>query len=464
MKPKSQRTNHSSATGAERLPANFDAERAILGGILLNSAAYNEASEQLKPEEFLLDSNRRLFRCMVELADSSRPIDHITLVEELDRRGELEAIGGRAYIGSLLDGVPDQPSIAHYVKMVRDKAVLRSVMHMSEAAKLRAAEQIDTPDEILSDIQAQLSELSEKRIGKSWMGVQEIVKTSFGSIDGLLKRGRRITGVETYYPDIDDLTSGFQKSDLIIIAGRPSMGKTAFAMNIAENAAIKGGKTIGVFSLEMSKGALLQRMLCSIGNVSSHRLRTGSLWLDDTHKIVKALGILGDAKIFIDDTGNLTVSEMRARARLLHSSQGGLDMLIVDYLQLMSGGSTRIENRTQEVTAISRGLKALAKELSVPVVALSQLSRAPESRRANKHRPQLADLRESGSIEQDADVVAFVFREEIYKPDDADLRGRAEIIIRKQRNGPTGTVKMSFLNEYTRFESYADELSAAAAD
>jgi replicative DNA helicase len=288
------------------------------------------------------------------------------------------------------------------------------------------------------------------------MGVQEIIKESFGSIDALLQRGRRITGLETHYADLDELTSGLQKSDLIIIAARPSMGKTSFAMNIAENASIEDGKTVAVFSLEMSKEALLQRMLCSVARVDSHKFRTGSLWQDDTRKIAQALEKLAQAPLFIDDTPGIGLSEMRAKARRLLQSHGALDLVLVDYLQLMSGGAKRYENRTQEVSAISRGLKALAKELAVPVVALSQLSRAPESRGSGDHRPQLADLRESGSIEQDADVVAFIFREEVYKPDDPSLDGIAEIIIRKQRNGPTGTVKMAFLKSSTRFESLAD--------
>ncbi len=360
------------------------------------------------------------------------------------------------YISGLLDGVPDLPSIEHYIKIVRDKALLRGIINVSTAAIARATDQSDSAEDILNDTEAQIFQLSEKRIGRGFMGVQEIIKESFGSIDALLQRGRRITGLETHYADLDQLTSGFQKSDLIIVAARPSMGKTSFAMNIAENAAIEDGKTVAVFSLEMSKEALLQRMLCSVARVDSHKFRTGSLWQDDTRKITLAVEKLAQSPIFIDDSPAITVSEMRAKARRLHQSQGVVDLIVVDYLQLMSGGGKRFENRTQEVSAISRGLKALAKELAVPVVALSQLSRAPESRGAGDHRPQLADLRESGSIEQDADVVAFIFREEVYKPDDPELDGVAELIIRKQRNGPTGTVRLAFLKSSTRFESLAN--------
>src|SRR6202790_4052 len=395
---------------AHTLPANVEAERSILGAILLDNLAYNEAAEHLKPEDFSLDSHRRIFTRMVDLAESSRPIDMITLVEELDRRKELEAIGDVGYISGLVDGVPDRPSIEHYIKIVRDKALLRGLIHAANSAIARASDQSDPAEEVLNDAEAAILQLSEKRIGRGFMGVQEIVKESFGSVDALLQRGQRITGLATHYPDLDHMTSGLERSDLVIIAARPSMGKTAFAMNIAENASIEDQKVVGMFSLEMSREALLLRLLCSTAEVDAHKMRTGSLWQDDTRKVVRAMEQLAHAPIFIDDTPGISLSEMRAKARRLKQSQGGkLDLIIVDYLQLMSGGGKRFENRTQEVSAISRGLKALAKELAVPVIALSQLSRAPESR-GGDHRPQLADLRESGSIEQDADVVMFIFR------------------------------------------------------
>jgi replicative DNA helicase len=441
---------------AQALPANIEAERSILGAILLDNLAYNQAAEHLKPEDFLLDSHRRIYSRMMDLAEAAHSIDLITLSEELARHGELETIGGAAYVSGLLDGVPDRPSIENYIKIVRDKSLLRGLIHTATAAIARASEQSDPAEDILNDTEAQIFQLSEKRIGRGFMGVQEIIKESFGSVDAFLQRGNRITGLETHYVDLDEKTSGLQKSDLIIIAARPSMGKTSFAMNIAENVAIEDGKVVAVFSLEMSKEALLQRMLCSVARVDAHKFRTGSLWQDDMRKIAQALEKLGQAPIFIDDTPGITLSEMRAKARRLLQSKGALDLIVVDYLQLMSGGGKRYENRTQEVSAISRGLKALAKEMGVPVVALSQLSRAPESRGTGDHRPQLADLRESGSIEQDADVVAFIFREEMYKPDDPELDGVAELIIRKQRNGPTGTIKLAFLKSSTRFESMAN--------
>jgi replicative DNA helicase len=441
---------------ASSMPANVEAERSILGAILLDNLAYNQAAEHLHPDDFSLDSHRRIYARMIDLAESSRPIDMITLVEELDRRKELEAIGDVGYVSGLVDGVPDRPSIEHYIKIVRDKALLRGLIHAANSAIAKAAEHSDPAEEILNEAEATIFQLSEKRIGRGFMGVQEIIKESFGSIDALLQRGQRITGLETYYTDLDEMTSGLQPSDLVILAARPSMGKTSFAMNIAENAAIYGSKVIGVFSLEMSKEALLQRMLCSVARVDAHKFRTGSLWQEDTRKIQHAVEQLAHAPIFVDDTPGISVSEMRAKARRLVQSQGKLDLLIVDYLQLMSGGGgRRYENRTQEVSAISRGLKGLAKELRVPVIALSQLSRAPETRGSGDHRPQLSDLRESGSIEQDADLVMFIFREEVYKPDDPELEGRAEIIIAKQRNGPIGKVKLAFLKRSTRFENMA---------
>jgi len=438
-----------------RMPENVAAERSILGAILLDNLAFNQAAEHLKPDDFSLDSHRRIYSRMVDLAENSKPIDLITLVEELGQKNELESIGDVGYVSALLDGVPDRPSIEHYVKIVRDKALLRGLIHAANNAIARAAEQSEPAEDILNDAEAAIFQLSEGRIGRGFMGVPEIVKESFGSVDALLQRGQRITGLTTHYPDLDEMTSGLQKSDLIIIAGRPSMGKTAFVMNIAENVSILDKKVVGVFSLEMSKESLLQRMLCSVARVDSHKFRTGSWWKEDEQKLTGAIEKLTHAPIFIDDTPGIALSEMRAKARRLEQQCGGeLGLLVVDYLQLMSGGSRRYENRTQEVSAISRGLKALAKEMQVPVIALSQLSRAPESR-GGDHRPQLADLRESGSIEQDADVVMFIFREEVYKQDDPDLQGKAELIIAKQRNGPTGKVQLAFFKSATRFDSRA---------
>ena len=440
------------------MPASLDAERSILGAILLDNDVYPQAAESLRADDFSLDSHRRIYGRMVDLNDTGRPIDIITLTEELGRRKEVESVGGVAYISSLTEGLPRRENIEHYVKIVKDKALLRGLIHASSGAIAHALEQSDTAEEIIDAAESAIFRISESRIGRGFSGIKEIVKDSFGSLDALYERGQRITGLETHYHDLDSMTSGLQKSDLIIIAARPSMGKTAFAMNIAENVAVNDGKVVGIFSLEMSREALLMRLLCSQAKIDSHKLRTGFLGREDFQKLGTALAALAESHIYIDDTPGITLHEMRAKARRLQQAQKRVDLIIVDYLQLMSassgGSSRRFENRTQEVSAISRGLKALAKEMSVPVIALSQLSRAPESR-GGDHRPQLADLRESGSIEQDADVVAFIFREEIYKPDDPDLDGRADLIIAKQRNGPTGLVKMAFLKSSTRFESLA---------
>jgi replicative DNA helicase len=447
------------------LPASPDAERAVLGAILLDNSTYSQAAEHLGADDFSLDSHRRIYLRMMELAESSRPIDFVTLTEQLGQHKEIEAVGGVAYVTSLTDGLPRVKNIEQYVRIVKDKALLRSLIHAASSAIQKAYEQDAPAEEIVDAAETAIFQISEKRIGVGFQGITEIVKDSFGSIDKLYERGQRITGLETHFEDLDNLTSGLQKSDLVIIAARPSMGKTAFAINIAESAAVMDKKVVGIFSLEMSRESLLLRMLCSQSRVDSHKLRTGFLSREDRGKLVGGLGSLLEAPIFIDDTPGITISEMRAKSRRLQQSQGRLDMIVVDYLQLMSGtpagGGRRYENRTQEVSAISRGLKALAKDMRCPVVALSQLSRAPETRTGN-NRPQLSDLRESGSIEQDADVVGFIFREEVYKPDDPDLQGRAELIVSKQRNGPTGIVRLSFLKQFTRFESSADAGSADA--
>jgi len=441
------------------LPAALDAERSILGSILLDNFLYNQAAQTLKADDFALDSHRRIYARIMELAEHNKPIDIITLTEELGRRKEVEAVGGVAYISSLTDGLPRRPNIEHYVKIVRDKAMLRALIHTASTAIARASEQAESADEILDTTEAAIFQLADDRVQRGFVGVTEIVKESFGSIDQLYERGQRITGLATHYERLDELTSGLQPSDLVIIAARPSMGKTAFAINIAENAAVKDNKVVGIFSLEMSRESLLLRLLCSQAMVDSHKLRTGFLPREDHQKLVEALARLADAPIFIDDTPGITLHEMRAKSRRLKAAQGRLDMVVVDYLQLMAAtpiGGKRFENRTQEVSAISRGLKALAKELRCPVVALSQLSRAPESR-GGDHRPQLADLRESGSIEQDADVVMFIFRQEVYERDNPELDGLAEIIVAKQRNGPTDTIKLAFIKRSTRFENLALE-------
>jgi replicative DNA helicase len=443
------------------LPASSEAERAVLGAILLDNQAYPQAAEFLQADDFLLDSHRRIYLRMAELAESGRPIDFVTLVEQLGQHKEIESVGGVAYVTSLTDGLPRVKNIEQYVKIVKDKALLRGLIHAATSAIQQAYEQDAPAEEIVDAAESAIFQVAEKRIGQGFMAIPDIVSSSFGTIDKLYERGQRVTGLETHFTDFDGLTSGLQKSDLIIIAARPSMGKTAFAINIAENAGVRDKKVVGVFSLEMSRESLLLRMLCSQSMVDSHKLRTGFLGKDDYRKLVEGLGLLLEAPIFIDDTPAISISEMRAKCRRLQQAQGRLDLVIVDYLQLVAAappgaGGRRYENRTQEVSAISRGLKAMAKELRCPLVALSQLSRAPESRTGN-NRPQLADLRESGAIEQDADVVAFIFREEVYKRDDPDLEGKAELIVAKQRNGPTDTVRLAFLKALTRFENLTSE-------
>ncbi len=440
------------------LPASIDAERSILGAILMETLLFDQAAV-LKPDDFSLDAHRRIFSRMRDLQDAGRPVDMITLAEELDRRKEVEAIGGVAYLSSLIDGLPERPSIEHYVRIVRNKSQLRGLIHIAQNAIAEAIEHSDEAEEVINRAEQGIFQLSEGRLGQGLTDIPTIIKNSFGSLDALYARGQEITGLATHYTQLDKMTAGFQPSDLIVIAARPSMGKTAFAMNIAENAAVLDNKVVGVFSLEMSKEALLMRMLASHSRVDSHRLRTGFIPKEDREKLTFATESLMQARLFIDDTPAISVTEMRSKSRRLMQQEGRLDLIIVDYLQLMSAvavGGKRFENRTQEVSAISRGLKAVAKELRVPVVALSQLSRAPESR-GGDHRPQLSDLRESGSIEQDADVVAFIFREEVYKKDDPDLDGLAEIIVAKQRNGPVGVIKLAFLHSCTRFENRAAE-------
>ena len=448
------------------LPANLDAERSILGAIMLDNYAYNEAAERIRAEDFSLDSHRRIFTRMAELIDAGRAVDIVTLSDELARRKEVEAIGGVAYLASLTEGLPRRISIEEYVRIVKDKSLLRQLMGICTDAITRAADQSEEALEVLNAAESSLLEVTERGITSGFAGIPEIVRDSFGTIDNLYKEGREITGLETHYKDFDRMTSGLQKSELIIIAARPSMGKTAWAINIAQNCAVKDGKVVAVFSLEMSKESLLRRMLASQAFVNTRHMQMGYLAGDARQKLTVALDALVESKIFIDDTPGISLTEMRAKARRLRQIQGSLDLIVVDYLQLMSaspGGSAarRYENRTQEVSAVSRGLKALAKEMKVPVIALSQLSRASEQRDGNK-KPMLSDLRESGSIEQDADVVAFIHRESYYKKDengeeDPDSKGKAEIIIAKQRNGPTGSVHLAFLSDYTRFENLAHD-------
>lgn len=438
------------------LPASPEAERSILGAIMLDNNMQNEALATLKAEHFFLDAHRRIYQRIADLSETNRPIDIVTLTEELLRHKELEATGGAGYLSSLTDGVPRRSSIEHYVRIVRDKATLRNIIHASNGVISQALEQSTTAAEVVEAAESSIFNISDEQAGSQLHDITAIAQESFGgNLQNLFQRGGRITGLETYYSDLDNLTSGLQKSELIIIAARPSMGKTAFAINIAENAALQGKKSVAVFSLEMSKEALLNRMLCSQARVDGHKMRTGFLGKDDIRQLEDALERLQESGIRIDDTPSISLMEMRAKARRMAMDRTGLDLVIVDYLQLMSAtgpGGRRYENRTQEVSAISRGLKAIAKELKVPVVSLSQLSRATEQRGADSE-PKLSDLRESGSIEQDADIVMFLYRPEYYDRNNPDLTGKAKLIIAKQRNGPVDTIQLAFNSGSTRFDT-----------
>ena len=442
------------------LPANVDAEKTILGAILLDNAAHAEAAEKIQPDDFSLDSHRRIFQRMGELMDSQRAVDIVTLANELARNKEVEAVGGVAYLASLTEGLPRRPVIDEYIRIVKDKSLLRRLMAICSAAIARAADQSENAISVLDDTGGKLLEVTQQGMTQGFQSLDQIVQHSFGSIDNLYKQSREVTGLATGFTELDRLTSGLQKGELIIIAARPSMGKTALAINIAQSAAVNHQAIVAVFSLEMSKESLLRRMLASQAWVDQRKLQTGFIAREDQVKLERALGELVESRMFIDDTAGISLSEMRAKARRLKHTHGGLDLVVVDYLQLMSAtvpssGKRNYENRTQEVSAISRGLKALSKELDVPVVALSQLSRASE-RRGEDKRPMLSDLRESGSIEQDADVVAFIHREAYYnrneEASEAD-KAKSEIIIAKQRNGPTDTVLLHFISQYTRFEN-----------
>jgi replicative DNA helicase len=442
------------------LPANIDAEKTILGAILLDNAAHSEAAEKLTSDDFSLDSHRRIFLRMTDLMMTQRAVDIVTLANELSRFKEVEAVGGVAYLASLTEGLPRRPVIEDYIRIVKDKSLLRRLMGICSAAIARAADQSETALEVLDLTESQLLEVSEKGLTKGLEPLDQIVRESFGSIDNLYKESREVTGLATDFYEFDRMTSGLQKGELVIIAARPSMGKTAFAINIAQNAAVNHDAVVAVFSLEMSKESLLRRMLSAQAWVDQRKLQTGFLGREDHDKLRKGLEELIESHMFIDDSAGISLAEMRAKARRLKQGLGKLDLVVVDYLQLMtatpsSAGGKRYENRTQEVSAISRGLKALSKELEVPVVALSQLSRASE-RRGDDKRPMLSDLRESGSIEQDADVVAFIHRDAYYNRDEEmpeSERAKAEIIIAKQRNGPTGPLFLNFISRFTRFDN-----------
>jgi len=438
---------------AQRLPPqSLEAEVSVLGGVLLDKEALNRVLEVMGEGDFYREAHRKVFSAMLDLYERSEPVDLITLAEALKKRDALEQIGGIEYLNSLVNSVGTAANISYYAKIVKEKSILRKLINRATEIIGRVYGVSGDVDDFLDQAERSIFEISEDRVRASFYPLKDIIKSSFKTIERLYEKRQLITGVPTGFAKLDELTSGLQASDLIIVAGRPSMGKTAFALNIAQHAAIEGAVPSAIFSLEMAKEQLALRMLCSEAKVDAHRLRGGFLSESDWPKLTRAAGSLSEAPIFIDDTPGITALEMRAKSRRL-KAEHNLGLVVVDYLQLMRGRADS-DNREQEISDISRSLKALAKELSVPVIALSQLNRRVEER--GDRRPQLADLRESGAIEQDADVIIFLYRDEVYnKSEDNPNKGKAEIIIGKQRNGPTDKFDLTFLDKYTCFENIA---------
>src|SRR5678815_2259459 len=431
---------------AERvLPHNLEAEKCVLGAILIDNPSFNQAAEVIGSDDFFRDAHRRIFEKMIGLSERSQPIDPVTLKDELTRSGELDEVGGPAYVASLTDGVRRPANVEFYAKIVKEKSTLRNLIQSANDVLVRAYDAEEDADNLLDEAERSIFQIAENRMRSGFVSLAELVDGGWKQLEKLQEHTGNVTGVPTGFVDLDEMTSGFQKSDLVIVAARPSMGKTSLVLNLSLHAAIEAGKCVGVFSLEMSKEQLFMRMLTSEARVDAHRFRGGFLGEQDYARLVEAFARLHDAKVFIDDTPSAGILEMRAKARRL-KLEHGLDMIIVDYLQLMQGRG-KFDNRQQELASISRALKILAKELEIPILALSQLSRAPETR--GDHRPQLSDLRESGALEQDADVVMFIFREDMYRTEggepNPEAEGTAEIIVGKQRNGPTGTARLAFL-------------------
>ncbi|HZM62129.1 MAG TPA: replicative DNA helicase [Vicinamibacterales bacterium] len=438
---------------AERtLPHNLEAERSVLGAILVHNDAFNLAAQIIDSRDFYRDAHRRIFDKMVGLNERHDAIDFVTLKEALARSGELEEVGGPAYVASLADGVPRATNVEYYARIVKEKSTLRNLIYAANKILTNAYEGDQEPDLILDEAESSIFAVADDRLKAGFVQMRDLVKDSFPKIEQLFEQKRLITGVPTGFVDLDEMTRGLQGSDLVIVAARPSMGKTSLVLNIAQYVAMQPDLVVGFFSLEMSKESLFLRLLTSEAQVDSHRLMSGAIGGKDYGRISHALETLSAMKLHIDDTANIGVLEMRAKARRLQGEHG-LNLLIVDYIQLMTARG-RYENRTLELASISRSLKGLAKELGIPIVVLSQLSRAPESR--SDHRPQLSDLRESGALEQDADVVILIYRDDVYNRDpNSPDAGTAELIVAKQRNGPTGTVRLAFLREQTRFASLA---------
>jgi replicative DNA helicase len=436
------------------LPQSDEAERSVLGAVLVDNESLDEIVGLLRCEDFYRSAHQSIFTAMAEMSDENQPIDVLTLSDRLRSMGKLEEVGGPVYVSQLMDGIPRLVNVPFYAKIVRDRSVRRQLVRTANELVGEATSGEGDVEQVLGEAEKKIFAIAEQRMSLEFAEIGGLLQKSLDLIEERQKAGTNITGVPTGFANLDDLTSGLQGGDLIILAARPSMGKTAWALSAAQNAAVRHGKKVAIFSLEMSSVSLAMRMLFSEARVDAQKMRNGKLSDHHWSKLVKAFQRLEKAQIFMDDTGGITVSEMRAKARRLVASQG-LDLLIVDYLQLMTG-SGRAENRQQEISAISRSLKEMARELNVPVLALSQLSRAVEQRTGD-HRPHLSDLRESGSLEQDADIVAFIYREEVYLlregKEAGDKEGVAEIIVAKQRNGPVDTVKLAFIKQWTRFEN-----------
>ncbi|MFH0876855.1 MAG: replicative DNA helicase [Candidatus Omnitrophota bacterium] len=453
MKRPKNRTEKNASAGSslERVPPqNIEAELAVLGSMLLEESAIPTVLELIDENAFYKEAHQKIFSSLIELYDHRKGVDLITLVEKLKNDNCLQQVGGASYLTGLTNAVPTAANAAHYARIVKEKNILRMLINNATQIVSRAYETEEGVDDLLDASERMIFEIADRRIEGSFVSMKEIIKDSIETIDRLYQRKAHITGIPTGYSGFDEKTAGLQPSDLIIVAGRPSMGKSALAINMVEHASVVEKIPVAFFSLEMSKEQLVQRFLCSHARVDAHKVRTGFLSNTDWPLLTTAAGKLSEAPIFIDDTPSISVLELRAKARRLKSHHD-IKLIVVDYLQLMRG-SANIESRQQEISEISRSLKALARELNVPLIAISQLSRAVESRM--DHRPQLSDLRESGAIEQDADVVVLLIREEYYNPTEQN-KGIAEAIIAKQRNGPVGTVKLTFIKEYTRFEDLA---------
>jgi replicative DNA helicase len=429
------------------LPHNLEAERAVLGAVLIRNDALNVATEYLDAHDFFREAHRVVFDTMILLSERGKAIDLVTLKDELARLAKLEDVGGPSYVAMLADGVPRSTNVEHYARIVKEKSTLRSLIFAAQRILTGAYAGEQEADLLLDEAGRAVFEISDDRVRSGFVSLRDLAQDSFKTLEDFQNRKGLVTGIPTGFDQLDEMTSGLQRSDLVIVAARPSMGKTSFTLNVAQHVGLKG-MTVGFFSLEMSKEQLFMRLLTSEARIDAHRFRTGFLGEKDYGRLAQALGRLTEAKVFIDDTASIGILEMRAKARRL-KAEHGLDLLVVDYIQLMQGRG-RFDNRQQELASISRSMKGLAKELHVPIVVLSQLSRAPDARA--DHRPQLSDLRESGALEQDADVVMFIYREEQYERTDEN-EGIAEIILGKQRNGPTGTVRLAFVKEHTRFEN-----------